>query len=63
MFVASVYERLWLSARILMHNIRYLRFSDGKEGVNEILEYMKASGADGDEGKEEEPAEIHGILL
>ncbi|KAJ7836266.1 hypothetical protein B0H14DRAFT_2589822 [Mycena olivaceomarginata] len=37
---------------------QYLRFSDGKEGVTKILEYMKASGADGDEGKEEEPAEV-----
>ncbi|KAJ7819619.1 hypothetical protein B0H14DRAFT_2600548 [Mycena olivaceomarginata] len=37
---------------------RYLRFSDGKEGVTEILEYMKASGAGEDEGEEEEPAEV-----
>ncbi|KAJ7907762.1 hypothetical protein B0H13DRAFT_1879306 [Mycena leptocephala] len=37
---------------------QYLRFSDGKEGITKILEYMKASGADGDEGEEEEPAEV-----
>jgi hypothetical protein len=37
---------------------QYLRFSDGKEGIAEILEYMKTSGADGDEGEEEEPAEV-----
>ncbi|KAJ7832763.1 hypothetical protein B0H14DRAFT_2591879 [Mycena olivaceomarginata] len=37
---------------------QYLRFSDGKEGVAKILEYMKTSGADGDEGEEEEPAEV-----
>ncbi|KAJ7866457.1 hypothetical protein B0H14DRAFT_2573456 [Mycena olivaceomarginata] len=30
---------------------QYLRFSDGKEGVAKILEYMKTSGADGDEGE------------
>ncbi|KAJ7822747.1 hypothetical protein B0H14DRAFT_2598319 [Mycena olivaceomarginata] len=35
---------------------QYLRFSDGKDGVTEILEYMKAGEADGDEGEEEEPA-------
>ncbi|KAJ7744718.1 hypothetical protein B0H14DRAFT_2637265 [Mycena olivaceomarginata] len=34
---------------------QYLRFSDGKDGVTEILEYMKAGEADGDEGEEEEP--------
>ncbi|KAJ7889832.1 hypothetical protein B0H14DRAFT_3429320 [Mycena olivaceomarginata] len=37
---------------------QYRRFSDGKEGVAKILEYMKTSGADGDEGEEEEPAEV-----
>ncbi|KAJ7817919.1 hypothetical protein B0H14DRAFT_3474215 [Mycena olivaceomarginata] len=37
---------------------QYLRFSDGKDGVAEILEYMKTSGADGDEGEKEEPAEV-----
>ncbi|KAJ7858708.1 hypothetical protein B0H14DRAFT_2577676 [Mycena olivaceomarginata] len=37
---------------------QYLCFSDGKEGIAEILEYMKTSGADGDEGEEEEPAEV-----
>ncbi|KAJ7826087.1 hypothetical protein B0H14DRAFT_3467871 [Mycena olivaceomarginata] len=34
---------------------QYLRFSDGKDGITEILEYMKAGEADGDEGEEEEP--------
>ncbi|KAJ7765133.1 hypothetical protein B0H14DRAFT_2633412 [Mycena olivaceomarginata] len=35
---------------------QYLCFSDGKDGVTEILEYVEAGEADGDEGEEEEPA-------
>jgi hypothetical protein len=37
---------------------QYLCLPDGKEGAAEILEYMKTSGADGDEGEEEESAEV-----
>ncbi|KAJ7819469.1 hypothetical protein B0H14DRAFT_2600638 [Mycena olivaceomarginata] len=51
-------------------NDRYLQEAEGELtevlvqmrdrccGVAEILEYMKTSGADGDEGEEEEPAEV-----
>ncbi|KAJ7877594.1 hypothetical protein B0H14DRAFT_3436044 [Mycena olivaceomarginata] len=46
----------WLIIAGLDRSRLSLCFSDGKDGVTEILEYMKAGEADGDEGEEEEPA-------